>query len=126
VLVVDDSPGDRSLLKAGLGFSSTLHIVVEAEDADAAVDAAARHQPDVILLDLALPRRDGLDAIADLRAAAPRAKIVVLSGFVSEGVREIALKAGAAACIDKTISAEGLATELAALAASPSRRSPNR
>jgi diguanylate cyclase (GGDEF)-like protein/PAS domain S-box-containing protein len=126
VLVVDDSPGDRSLLRAGLGESSTLRIVDEVEDADAAVDAAARHQPDVILLDLALPRRDGLDAIADLRAAAPQAKIVVLSGFVSEGVREIALKAGAAACIDKTISAEGLATELAALAASPLRMSPNR
>ena len=61
-----------------------MRVVGEAADGNEAIVEAIRLQPDVILLDLAMPNRSGLEALPELRRVAPNAQIVVFSGFASE------------------------------------------
>jgi signal transduction histidine kinase len=63
---------------------------------------AARHRPDVVVLDLAMPRMDGLEAIPAIRRRSPASKIVVLSVFPSERMAAAVLEAGADAYLEKT------------------------
>src|SRR4249919_1406656 len=81
VLVCDDNAAMRVLLGVIIDTAHGPHVAGEAADGDEAVLEATRLQPDVILLDLAMPNRSGLDALPDPRRVAPDAQIVVLSGF---------------------------------------------
>jgi DNA-binding NarL/FixJ family response regulator len=83
VLVVDDAPDLRTLLRFALGRSPMLTVVDEAADASSAIDLAGRHQPDVIVLDEMMPGGNGSDAIPDLRSAAPGASIVMYSAVAN-------------------------------------------
>jgi DNA-binding NarL/FixJ family response regulator len=69
-------------------------------------------QPDVVLLDLAMPVMDGLQALPALRAALPRARIVIFSGFEHQALAEEALQAGADAYIEKGTSVTQLVSRL--------------
>jgi two-component system, NarL family, response regulator NreC len=79
VLVVDDHTLVRSGLRLLLEAEDDLHVDDEAGDAEQAIRLARLHKPDVILLDVVMPGRSGLEAAADLLEAAPEAKILVLS-----------------------------------------------
>ncbi|HEY7538269.1 MAG TPA: response regulator transcription factor [Gaiellaceae bacterium] len=79
VLICDDHALVRAGLRLLLEAESELEVVGEAADAQEALDAVRSVQPDVLLLDLMLPGRNGLDAIPDLLAAAPETRILVLS-----------------------------------------------
>jgi DNA-binding NarL/FixJ family response regulator len=72
-----------------------VEVVGEAGDAEGLTAAVAAARADVVLLDLSMPRVDGLEALADLRAADPRVGIVVLSGFDPERMEAKALALGA-------------------------------
>jgi DNA-binding NarL/FixJ family response regulator len=61
----------------------------------------AELHPDVLLLDISMPSLDGLEAIAEIRALAPRTRIVALSGFAAERMAAPALAAGADAYVEK-------------------------
>jgi DNA-binding NarL/FixJ family response regulator len=76
---------------------------------------ARQHRPDLIVLDLAMPGRNGLDAIAELLAASPSTEVAVCSGFVSSGLAASARAEGASACFDKSLSPERLIEQLDAL-----------
>lgn len=94
VLVVDDAPLFRAGLSAALseaGFS----VVGQAEDAHGAVAEAERLQPDVVVLDVLMPGRSGLEVIDKVQAAAPASRIVLLT--VSESPDDLlaAIKGGA-------------------------------
>ena len=104
VLLVDDSTDMRYLMRTAIRVSGEpLRVVGEARDAAQAVDAADRLRPDVILLDLVMPDRGGLDILPDLLRASPRSKVIVVSGFVSPGLERNALAAGASAYVTKGV-----------------------
>ena len=83
VLLCDDSAAMRSLLRVVIGLREGMSVVGEAEDGDEAIARAELLQPDVILLDLAMPRRTGLEALPELGRVAPAARVLILSGFAS-------------------------------------------
>ena len=101
VLICDDNNAMRMLLSVVISASPRLRVVGEAADGDEAVAQASLHQPDVILLDLAMPNRNGLEALPDLRIVAPDARIIVLSGFASSTVADQVLALGAASYLEK-------------------------
>ena len=95
VLVVDDAEDIRMLLRLRLDRSGSFQVVGEAGDGLAAVEQARRLQPDVVLLDIAMPRMDGLEALPLIREAVPDVRVIVLSGFSRETLEQDALAAGA-------------------------------
>lgn len=101
VLICDDNAAMRVLLTALVDAAPGLRVAGEAGDGDEAVLEATRLQPDVILLDLAMPNRSGLEALPDLRRVAPDARIVVLSGFASATVADEVLALGARSYLQK-------------------------
>ncbi len=95
VLVVDDADDLRMLLRARMETRNGLTVVGEAADGLAAVELASELQPDLVMLDLAMPRMDGLEALPLIRAAVPGVRIIVLSGFNQSTLAEKAIEAGA-------------------------------
>ena len=101
VLICDDNQPLRAVLRDVIGLRPSLRVVGEAGDGNEAIEEAARLQPDVILLDLAMPRKTGLDALPELRQVAPAAKIIVFSGFATASVADEVLALGAARYLAK-------------------------
>lgn len=101
VLICDDNIAMRVLLGVMVDTAHGLRVAGEAGDGDEAIIEATRLQPDVILLDLAMPNRSGLEALPDLRRVARDAQIVVLSGFATATVAEEVLALGAHAYVEK-------------------------
>lgn len=101
VLIADDAADLRLLLRHRLRREERFEVVAEACDGAEAVDLAVRHQPDVVVLDLSMPRLDGLQAAQRIRSEVPEARIVVLSGYPEAAMREQALAAGAVAYVEK-------------------------
>jgi DNA-binding NarL/FixJ family response regulator len=89
-VVIDDTSDIRELLTLVLTRSG-MHVVGEAADGQAGIDVVRAERPDVVLLDLAMPVMDGIEALPIIRALVPDARIIVLSAFagaVSEQVLE--------------------------------------
>lgn len=101
MLICDDNVSMRALLGVIVGSSAGLRVVGEASDGNDAVAQASELQPDVILLDLAMPIRTGLDALPDLRRAAPDARVIVFSGFAAGIVADEVIAHGAAGYLEK-------------------------
>src|SRR5512138_1165564 len=95
ILVVEDQNVVREGLMAILSFQSDMEVVGEAGDGIQAVDLARRTRPDVVLLDMVMPRQDGLATIPKLRSVTPDARILVLSSFAESDRVYQAIKAGA-------------------------------
>jgi DNA-binding NarL/FixJ family response regulator len=112
VLVCDDNAAMRALLGVVVGTSPGLATVGEASDGNEAIAQATRLQPDVILLDLAMPNRSGLEALAELRYVAPAAQIVVLSGFALTAAAEEVFALGAAAYLEKGANPQAIITTI--------------
>lgn len=83
VLLVDDVPELRSVVGQALRLREGFTVAAEAEDGATAITAAARHQPDLIVLDLGLPDLAGHEVLTRLRAVCPAAQIVVYTGSVT-------------------------------------------
>ncbi len=95
VLLVDDSADIREFMRIAIGRRPGLTVVGEAGDGIAAVDAATKLQPDLVMLDLAMPHMDGLEALPLIRAAVPDVRVVVLSGFNEGTMADKVIEAGA-------------------------------
>ena len=95
ILVVEDQNVVREGLVAILNFQTDIEVVGEAEDGIRAVEVAKKTRPDVILLDMVMPRQDGLTTIPKLKMAVPDSKILVLSSFAESDKVFQAIKAGA-------------------------------
>lgn len=87
VLVVDDDADLRFLLRMALDRAGQSIVVAEATNGREAIDAAAEHSPDVIVLDQSMPVMTGLEAIPELREAAPDARIVMYSAYAQTDQR---------------------------------------
>jgi len=115
VLVVDDDPDYRLLVRLALAAGSGFEVVAEAGDGPAAEAAAAETRPDLVLLDCTLPGGDAFDVLPRLRAAAPEARIVLVSGHDPADLRLASRSAGAVGYLTKGTPARRLAGELHAL-----------
>jgi two-component system, NarL family, response regulator LiaR len=99
ILVVDDHAVVREGLRAFLGLQDGFEIVGEAADGDEALEQAERLDPDVILMDLVMPRRDGVSAMQELKRRGGRgseSRVIVLTSFLEDDRLLPALEAGAA------------------------------
>jgi len=115
VLVVDDDPDYRLLVRLALAPDSGFEVVAEAGDGGAAVVEAERERPDLVLLDCTLAGTDAFEALPALRAAAPDARIVLISGHDPADLRSATRSAGAVGYLTKETPARRLAAELDAL-----------
>ncbi len=106
LLVVDDHPMWRDTLRKVLEHSRVARVVAEAPDGEQAVVLAASTSPDVVLMDMGLPRVNGVDATRNLRAAHPGIKILVLSSSEERDDVIAAVKAGASGYLVKTASSD--------------------
>ena len=95
VLIADDHLIVREGLRTLLQRIPDIALVGEAADGEEAVREAARLQPDVVLLDLRMPRKDGVTAIREIKAANPQARILVLTSYDDDDSVFSAIKAGA-------------------------------
>jgi CheY-like chemotaxis protein len=101
VLVVEDEDGVRALLTELLDGEPGFAVVGAARDGREAIALARHHQPDIVLLDLAMPGIGGLEALPLLRAVSPGAKVVVLSGLDPADVEQRTRAEGAAGYLVK-------------------------
>ena len=95
ILIADDHPVVRKGLKALLNTEPGLEVVGEAADGEQAVTKASTLKPDVILMDLSMPRKDGVQAISEIRQEVPGVKILVLTSFAEDKRIIAAIEAGA-------------------------------
>ena len=95
ILVVEDQNVVREGIVAILSFQNDMEVVGQAEDGIQAVEIARKSKPDVILLDMVMPRQDGLTTIPQLKVSNPNARILVLSSFAESDRVYQAIKAGA-------------------------------
>lgn len=112
-VVADDAEDLRFLMRLLLDKDPRFDVVGEAADGEEALALVEREDPDLLLLDLAMPRMDGLEVLAHLQDRT-RPPIVVLSGFTNEAMVNRALELGAAAYIAKGHDLEKLPDMLAA------------
>jgi DNA-binding NarL/FixJ family response regulator len=101
VLLADDHAVVRQGLRTFLDLQEDIEVVAEAGDGQAAVDAARRTDPDVILLDLVMPVLDGVGALKHLRST--RARTIVLTSFGDDDKLFAALRGGAAGYLLKDV-----------------------
>ena len=108
VLVVDDHAVVREGLRGFLELQEGIEVVGEAVDGQDAVEAAARLRPDVILMDLVMPRLDGVAAMrVAARDRSRRARVIVLTSFLDDDKLLPALRSGAAGYLLKNARAAG-------------------
>lgn len=101
VVIADDTPDIRLALRYTLSPGRGFEVVGEAANGEEAIKLSEMQQPDVILLDLAMPVMDGLQAIPEIRRRAPETKIVALSGYGADQMAAEAMDCGAHAYIEK-------------------------
>ena len=101
ILVVDDDADFRWLLLKLLEANPRVRVAGEAGDGEAAVDLVRQEAPNIVLIDLTMPRRDGLEATRRIKRAAPETKVVVLSALPDEPYRRMARASGPDAFLNK-------------------------
>jgi DNA-binding NarL/FixJ family response regulator len=109
ILIVDDQRILREGLRTLLDLESDFAVVAEAEDGQAALDQYAAHQPDVVLMDIRMPRLDGVEATRRLRERWPDARVIILTTFDDDAYVFDGLRAGALGYLLKDVSGRELA-----------------
>ena len=101
VVVADDQSAVREGLVLLLGTLPGIAVIGEAEDGEAAIEAVAMKNPQVVLMDLNMPRCDGVEATRRIRASHPRTQVVVLTTYSDDDSIIAALQAGALGYLTK-------------------------
>ena len=109
VLIVDDHAVVREGLRTFLQLQDGIEVVGEAADGEQAVARATELDPDVILMDLVMPRVDGIGAMRELRRRASPSRVIVLTSFLDDERLMPALQAGAAGYLLKDVEPAELA-----------------
>jgi DNA-binding NarL/FixJ family response regulator len=103
IVVCDDQPAFRMIICTVLRLEPDMEVVGEGGDGKQAIELAVRLKPDVLLLDIAMPVMDGLEALPHIRAGSPGTKVVMLTGVANDSVRQSALDGGAALFLEKGV-----------------------
>jgi two-component system response regulator NreC len=116
-MIADDHAIMREGLRLLLAAQNDLQVIGEAVDGIDALDKARKLQPEVIVIDIAMPRLNGLEAISLLKSSLPNCKVVILSAYEKEAYIHEALKAGASAYVIKGAPSRELLAAIRAAAA---------
>jgi NarL family two-component system response regulator LiaR len=108
LLIVDDHKVVLNGLRVFLSLYDDIELVAEAKNGRQAVDQCAQHQPDVVLMDLAMPVMDGPTAIQHIREQFPSIQIIALTSFEEEELVYRAISAGAISYLYKDVEEEEL------------------
>jgi two-component system, NarL family, response regulator LiaR len=114
VLIVEDDPMMQLGLEQALEDYSQFQIVAQAGDGFTGVEAAKQHQPNVVVMDIGLPRLDGIAATQQIKAALPSTRVVVLTSHTAETEIVAALSSGADAYCIKGANVERLVAAIEA------------
>jgi len=125
VLVVDDHALFRRGLQMVLEQEDDIEVVGEASDGGQAVERAIETTPDIVLMDVRMPKRGGIDACTAVKEAVPSAKIIMLTISDEEADLYEAIKAGATGYLLKEISIEEVASAIRAVQGGQSLISPS-
>lgn len=120
IVIADDTPDIRRLLRWSIEPDARFEVVGEAANGAEALDLVSAHQVDAILLDLAMPVMDGLQAIPRIKLASPDTRIVVLSGFDEDAMAGEAISRGADAYLEKGVAMSRIASVLQEMCAKAS------
>ncbi len=112
VLLIEDDPRIREIVERGLGARG--FVVSSAADGDAGLDLVRKLDVDLVLLDLVLPGRDGLDVLEDIREARPRLPVIAVTALDSTGSKIGGLDAGADDYVTKPFAVDELAARIRA------------
>ena len=108
ILLVDDHEIVRLGLKALLSRYPHFEVVAEARDAQEAIDMLLRHEPDIVVMDIRLPGRNGIEATQDILEIRPQTKVIVLTSHADDDVLFDAISAGASGYVLKQIGSDDL------------------
>ena len=125
VMVVDDHALFRRGLEMVLSSEPDIELVGEASDGAEAVEKATELMPDVVLMDVRMPKRSGIEAAGEIRELLPHAKILMLTISDEEADLYDAIKAGASGYLLKEIPIEEVADAIRSVWAGQSRISPS-
>lgn len=112
IVLVDDHEIVRLGLKSLLSHYTQFEVVAEASNADEAVQAAKEYKPDVVVMDIRLPGKSGIDATRDIIAARPETKIIILTTYADDELLFDAISAGASGYVLKQIDSHELINAL--------------
>ena len=115
VLIVDDHAILREGIRALLALQEDIEIVGEAADGREAVDKARQLEPDVVLMDVAMPLMDGLEATRRIRKENPKAKVLILTQYDNKEYVLSSIKSGASGCVPKRAVASELVSAIRAV-----------
>jgi len=114
VVVVDDHAMVRTGLASFLMVENDLHLVGEASDGEEALQVCEEVRPDVVLMDLVMPRMNGVKAIKTIRHRWPQVQVIALTSFTEKELVQQAFQAGAISYLLKDISIDELANAIRA------------
>ena len=115
IMLVDDHEVVRLGLKALLGRHPRFEVVAEAGTADEALAKARVQKPDVVVMDVRLPGKSGIDATRDIVAALPDTKVIILTSYADDDLLMEAIAAGATGYVLKQIGSDALVKSLEAV-----------
>jgi len=108
VAIVDDQTLVRSGISSLLSLSNRVEVVAQGDDGDAALGIAQQHQPDVFLMDIRMPKMNGIEAIKELRANQIVTPVMILTTFDDHQLVLSGLQAGAQGYLLKDVSLDSL------------------
>jgi DNA-binding NarL/FixJ family response regulator len=117
ILVVDDHFIVRKGLVALISTEPDLQVIGETDDGDQAIALCEKLKPDLVLMDVRMPRRSGTDATRQIHRTAPAARVLMLSAFDGDADIHAALEAGAHGYVLKSATGEDLIPAIRAVAA---------
>jgi len=125
LLIADDQRVVREGLAMLVGLLEGVEVVATADDGVAAIERARVHRPDVVLMDLRMPRMDGVEATRQICDELPRARVLVLTTYADDDDLFPALRAGARGYLTKDATAEELGSAIRAVAAGRTHLAPS-
>jgi CheY-like chemotaxis protein len=125
VLLVDDDENFSASLAATLDGDTRVEVVASARDGVEALDRCADARPDVIAMDIHMPRMDGVEATRRIRAGRRKTEVILISGSMFEDARDLAAEAGASGYLTKAQCARGLLPAILEAAQGAGSRKPD-